>query len=54
MPLARAAALLAALSTCAPAIAASRPHRPGTFCTPVFVEGVGTVRICGVPNRARR
>ena len=40
-------------SACEPAAAHPR-HRPGTFCTPVFVEGVGHVRICGIPNRARR
>lgn len=44
--------ILAAFA-CEPATARAR-HRPGTFCTLVFVEGVGTVRICGIPNRARR
>lgn len=44
-----------AVSACAPAAARSRQRpRPHTFCVPVVSEGVGMVRICGIPIRARR
>lgn len=49
----RAAALLAALSTCAPANAAPRHHRPHAVSVPVFIEGVGTVWISARPARGR-
>lgn len=52
MCLFRAAALLAALSTCAPAIAAPRHHRPRAVSVPVFIDGVGTVWISARPVRA--
>ncbi|WP_164706407.1 hypothetical protein [Methylobacterium sp. XJLW] len=52
MPLLYAAALLAALSTCAQA-AAPRHHRPRAVSVPVFIEGVGTVWISARPARAR-
>lgn len=47
--------ILAAVS-CEPAAARHhrRPRPPGTFCTPVIAEGVGMVRICGIPPAARR
>ena len=47
----RAAALLAALSTCAPAVAAARHHRPRAVSVPVFIEGAGTVWISARPAR---
>jgi hypothetical protein len=64
MPVASAAAQTAArflavagilaITACEPAVARPWPHRPGTFCAPVIAERVGLVRICGIPNRARR
>lgn len=53
MPLVYAAALLAALSTCAQAAARPR-HHPRAVSVPVFIEGVGTVWISARPARARR
>lgn len=52
-PLFYAAALLAALSTCAPAVAAPRHHRPRVVSVPVFIAGVGTVWISARPARRR-
>ncbi|WP_187294372.1 hypothetical protein [Methylobacterium sp. B1] len=46
--------IAAALFTCALAASASATprHRRPTFCTPVYIEGAGTVRICA-PARGR-
>lgn len=54
MPLFVAAALLAALSTCAQAAPAPRHHRARAASMPVSIEGVGTVWISARPARARR
>ncbi|WP_298704482.1 hypothetical protein [uncultured Variovorax sp.] len=54
MPLVYAAALLAALSTCAQAATRPRHHHPRAVSVPVFIEGVGTVWISARPARARR
>lgn len=45
------AALALACALISPAAAARQPRG---FCVPVFVEGVGTVRVCGMRSHARR
>ena len=45
------AALALACALISPAVAARRPRG---HCVPVFVEGVGTVRVCGMRHHARR
>lgn len=51
-----AALALACALLCPVAAEACRRHRPrpGSFCAPVIAEGVGLVRICGIPVRGRR
>jgi hypothetical protein len=48
----RVLAVLAVLCLALPAAAAPRHVRHRGFCTPVYIEGAGTVRICA-PARGR-